>query len=303
MTKVKLVVVAVLMSALWSVGATAKFNIFACEPEWGALAKEITGNKAKIYVATGPNQDAHYIRAKPSLIAKIRIADLVFCTGAELEIGWLPVLLNKAGKTSVQPGEVGMLFAADYVDKLEIPAVVDRQQGDVHPSGNPHIQLDPRNFLPVARELASRLTRLDSKSAPIFAGNLESFEKSWQKSIDRWQLAASDLRGRKVVVYHRQWSYLLDWLDIISIADVEPKPGVPPSGKHLVDTITVIEQKNPFGILYSSFAITGPVTWLQQNTEIAAVELPGTLGGVPGTDTLPALFEVIIGRLNDAAAQ
>ena len=281
----------------------AKLQVFACEPEWGALANIIGGDQVHVFNATTGLQDPHHVQARPSLIAKMRQADLVFCTGAELEIGWLPILLNKAGKTSVQPGELGMLFAADYVNKLEIPVVVDRKQGDIHSSGNPHIQLDPRNFLPVARELASRLTRLDSKSTPIFAGNLESFEKSWQKSIDRWQAAASDLRGRKVVVYHRHWSYLLHWLGMVSVADVEPKPGVPPSAKHLVDTIMVIEQKNPFAILYSSFAITGPVTWLQQNTEILAVELPATLGSVPGTDTLPAFFEVIVGRLNDAAAQ
>ena len=151
MTRLKLAVVAVLMSALWSVGATAKFNIFACEPEWGALAKEITGNKAKIYVATGPNQDAHYIRAKPSLIAKIRIADLVFCTGASLEVGWLPLLLQRGASAEVQPGQPGYLMAADFVNTLEKPLVLDRSLGDIHPEGNPHIHLDPRNIVKLAK--------------------------------------------------------------------------------------------------------------------------------------------------------
>ncbi len=281
----------------------AQLQVFACEPEWGALARIIGGDQVRVFNATTGLQDPHHVQARPSLIAKMRTADLVFCTGAEQEVGWLPKLLNKAGKSGLQPGELGMLFAADYVTKLEIPVVVDRQLGDIHADGNPHIQLDPRNYLPVARELASRLTQLDSKNEVVFTVNLQSFEQSWQQSINRWQLAAGGLQGKEVVVYHRQWSYLLDWLGMVAIADVEPKPGVPPSSRDLVNISAVIEKNNPFAILYAPYAIKSPVTWLQQHTRILAVELPTTVGGVPDTETLSSLFNVIIERLNNAAAQ
>ena len=128
----------------------AALRVFACEPEWGALAQELGGDLVDVSVATTALQDPHQIQAKPSLIARARNADLVVCTGAELEIGWLPVLLQQSGNAKVQPGQPGNFAAADYVRKLEVPTQLDRSQGDVHAAGNPHIQTDPRNIAQVA---------------------------------------------------------------------------------------------------------------------------------------------------------
>src|SRR3954464_926539 len=149
--------------------AHAALRVFACEPEWGALAQELGGNLVDVSVATSALQDPHQIQAKPSLIAKARNADLVVCTGAELEIGWLPVLLQQSGNAKIQAGQSGNFAAADFVRKLDVPTQVDRSQGDVHAAGNPHIQLDPRNIALVATALTARLQQLDAANAAAYA--------------------------------------------------------------------------------------------------------------------------------------
>ena len=134
--------------------ATAALNIFACEPEWGALAKELGGDKASIYVATTALQDPHRIEARPSLIARARTADLVVCTGAELEIGWMPLVQRQSGNARIQAGQPGYFEAASQLVLIEIPQRVDRSMGDVHAAGNPHVHLDPSNIARVAAALA-----------------------------------------------------------------------------------------------------------------------------------------------------
>ena len=145
--------------------ALAALNIFACTPEWGALSKELGGDKASIYIATNALQDPHRVEARPSLIARARSADLVVCTGAQLEIGWLPLVLTQAGNAKIQVGQPGYFEAARQVVLLDVPALVDRSQGDVHPGGNPHIHLDPRNIAKIAAALSERLAQLDPAEA------------------------------------------------------------------------------------------------------------------------------------------
>ena len=151
------VLVAVLLCAWTSMPALAAVNIFACVPEWASLARELGGDKVSVYQASSPLQDPHRIEARPSLVAQMRRADLVICTGAELETGWLPVLMQTAGNRNVQPGTPGYIAAADYVDRLEKPTQLDRAAGDIHPGGNPHVQLDPRNIAKIAVVVSDRL--------------------------------------------------------------------------------------------------------------------------------------------------
>ncbi len=140
--------------------AQAALNVFACEPEWGALVQELGGDKVSVYVATQALQDVHHVQARPSLLAKMRSANLVVCTGAELEVGWLPVLLQQAGNPAIQPGKPAYFEATNYVQRLEIPQRLDRADGDIHPLGNPHIQTDPRNIAKVSDALAQRLAEV-----------------------------------------------------------------------------------------------------------------------------------------------
>src|SRR5438445_6537179 len=154
--------------AVFSPIAAAVLNVFATVPEWGALAEELGGDKVKIYTATNALQDPHHVEAKPSLIARARSADLIVATGSELEIGWLPLVLQQAGNPKVQPGKPGYFEATNYVTMLEKPARLDRAEGDVHPGGNPHIQTDPRNIARVAQPLSMRLAEIDPANAAYY---------------------------------------------------------------------------------------------------------------------------------------
>src|SRR5690606_14915918 len=219
--------------ALFATPAMADVKIFACEPEWAALAGELGGDKVDAYSATTPFQDPHFIQARPSLIARVRAADLMVCTGASLEIGWLPVLLRSSGNEDVMPGNPGFLEAAQYVERLGIPDRVDRSAGDIHPGGNPHIQTDPRNIARVARELANRLKTIDRANADYYEERYREFSQRWRANIERWTKAAKPLRGMQIVVHHDSWPYLAAWLGLEEIAALEPKPGLPPTASHL----------------------------------------------------------------------
>ena len=222
-----------MLSLIVSTPSFAKFDVFACAPEWGALAKEIGGEHIDVFTASKASQDIHHLRAKPSFLAKMRKTNLVFCTGASLESGWLPVLLQKAGHSNVQPGQAGLLLASEYVERLEIPESVDRSMGDVHSEGNPHIHLNPHNLILIADELAKRLAALLPERANDFSHNLEKFRTRWEQNIKKWEEQAKSLRGENVVVYHKNWIYLLDWLGLNRITTLEPVPGIPPRISHL----------------------------------------------------------------------
>src|SRR5512135_421088 len=175
--------------------AHAALNVFACEPEWAALTQQLAGDKVSVYTATGALQDPHQVQARPSLIAKARRAQLLVCTGAELEIGWLPVVLRESANSSIQPGSPGNFEAAKYVSMLEVPTRLDRAEGDVHAQGNPHIQTDARNFLPIAAALGKRLGELDPSNAAYYRQRLDDFTQQWRSAIAKWEQQAAPLRG------------------------------------------------------------------------------------------------------------
>lgn len=289
-----------LMSVLLAIApANAVVQVFACEPEWGALAEEIGGENVKVQNATNALQDPHFISARPSLIAGVRKSDLVFCTGAELEIGWLPLLLRQSGNGAVQPGTKGYLAAADYVRKLEIPTSVDRALGDVHPQGNPHIIGNPHNLAVVADVLAERLQDIDPDNADHYAERLADFQSRWRQAIIRWENEATDLRGLPVVVQHKTWVYLTDWLGLLVITTLEPRPGIPPSTSHLQKVLKEIESDPPKAILNAAYENRKPSKWLSERAGIPEITLPYTVGGSKQADDLFALFDEEIGLLKE----
>ena len=192
--------------------ALAALNVFACEPEWGALAQELGGDKVSVYNATHALQDPHHVEAKPSLLARARNAELLACTGAELETGWLPILLRQSGNPKIQPGQPGYFEAARFVRMLEIPTRLDRAEGDVHAGGNPHIQTDPRNIAKVAQALAQRLSEIDPANASHYTVRYKDFAARWQAAVTRWEQAAAPLKGAPIVVQHKGFPYLENWL-------------------------------------------------------------------------------------------
>ncbi len=282
-----LLFVFMLMSAV----TQAALRILACEPEWGALAQELGGDAVTVYTATTAQQDPHYIQARPSLIAQARRADLVVCTGAELETGWLPLVLRRAGNPKVQTGTDGYFATTDFVTLLEKPQRLDRAEGDVHASGNPHIQLDPRNILRVAEALSPRLAKLDSQHADQYVQRLNTFRQRWQAAMAGWEQQAAPLKGMPVVVYHRSWSYLNHWLGLDQLDELEPKPGVPPTSAHLAEVLEKMKTQPARAVIRAPYQDQRPVEWLHEHTGIPMLELPFTVGGNPQAGDLFGLFD------------
>ena len=280
--------------------ASAEVRVFACEPEWAALAEAVGGGDIVVHSATHGGQDAHHVRARPSLIARVRRADVVFCSGAELESGWLPVLMQRGARHQVQPGQPGHIMAADHVPVLDRPDTIDRSLGDIHPSGNPHVHLDPRNVETLASELSRRLERIDPDNADAYRSRLASFRAGWARALEGWNARVARLRGMKVVVYHEAWTYFLEWGGLTRVASLEALPGIPPSAAHLHG---VLEQARGAGaevILRAPYEPRDASSWLSARTGIPVVELPYTVGGHPEASDLVSLFDVTLTLLEEA---
>ena len=293
---------AALVLAFAAAPAHAALRVLACEPEWAALVQELGGPLVEVASATTALQDAHQVQARPSLIARVRNADLLVCTGAELEVGWLPVLLQQSGNDRVQPGQPGNFAAADFVRKLDVPAQVDRSQGDVHAAGNPHIQTDPRNIAAVASALATRLQQVDKEHAGEYAQRASAFQQKWQQAIARWTAQAAPLRGVPVASQHKGYVYLYDWLGLKEVTVLEPKPGVEPSAAHLQSVLAILKATPARMVLYSAYQDPRPSEWLSRNAGIPAVKLAFTVGGSDAAKDLFGLFDDTVARLVTAAA-
>jgi zinc/manganese transport system substrate-binding protein len=281
--------------------ALAALSIFACEPEWGALAKELAGEKAGIYVATTALQDPHRIEARPSLIARARSADLMVCTGAELEIGWLPLVQSQSGNPKIQNGQPGMFEAARHVTMLEVPQRLDRSQGDVHPGGNPHIHLDPRNIAKVASALSERMAQLDPADAALYRGRARTFLQRWQDALARWERTAAPLKGMAIVVHHRNTAYLSNWLGMREVASLEPKPGLPPTASHLSELLGALGRDPAKAVVRAVYNDPRAAEWLSERAKIPSIALPFTVGGSEKAQDLFSLFDDTLTRLLVAA--
>jgi zinc/manganese transport system substrate-binding protein len=277
--------------------AHAALNVFACEPEWGALATELGGDTVKVYAATTAFQDPHHIEARPSLIAQMRRADLAVCTGAELEVGWLPVLLRQSGNATIQPGQPGYFEAARQVAMLEKPTVLDRSQGDVHAAGNPHIQTDPRNIARVAQALGARLVEVDPAHATLYRARLADFNTRWNAAMARWQTQAAPLRGMSIVVQHKAFPYLENWLGLKEVAVLEPKPGVEPTVSHLAEVAAQLKTTPARVVVRAAYQSPRPSEWLAEHAGIPAVVLPFTVGGSDRARDLFGLFDDTVDQL------
>jgi len=281
----------------FTMSAQAALSVFATVPEWGALAQELGGDKVKVYTATTALQDAHHIEARPSLIARARGADLVLATGAELEVGWLPLVLQQAGNPRVQPGTRGYFEAAASVALLGKPQRLDRAEGDVHPMGDPHVQADPRNIARIAEALAARFAEIDAANAGYYRERSKSFADRWSAAVARWQQQAAPLKGVPVVVQHRAFTYLVAWLGMREVAALEPRPGIEPTTAHLSEVLGILSRAPAKMVLRAAYQNDQASQWLAQRTKINVVTLPFTVGGTEGAKDLFGLFDDTIRRL------
>jgi zinc/manganese transport system substrate-binding protein len=286
-----------LLLAALSTPALATMNVFATVPEWGALVEELGGDRVKVYVATNALQDPHHVEAKPSLIARARSADLVVATGAELEIGWLPLVTQQAGNPAIRPGKPGYFEAAPFVALLDKPTRLDRAEGDVHPGGDPHVQTDPRNIAKVAAPLAARLAELDPANAAYYQARYKAFAERWNTAIANWEQQAVPLRGMKVVVQHKAFTYLQAWLGLNVVAALEPKPGVEPTTAHLSEVLALLQREPARMVLRAAYQSDRASQWIAERARINVVALPFTVGGDDAAKDLFGLFDDTIARL------
>ncbi len=277
--------------------AQAEVKILATTADWGALATELGGDRVNVYTATGALQDVHRVEAKPSLVARARTAALLVANGAELEVGWLPVLVRESGNKRTQPGSPGYFEATAQVNLIEKPTSLDRSMGDIHPQGNPHIQLNPRNIAAVAKALTARLAAVDAANAAYYQQRGADFNKRWAEAIARWETKAAPLKGVPVVVMHRDQAYLCNWLGLKEVAAIEPKPGVPPSAGYLGQLVTQLGANPARMILRNAYNDPKAADWLSKRTSTPVVLLPFSVGGTDGAKDLFGLFDDTLDRL------
>jgi zinc/manganese transport system substrate-binding protein len=283
---------------LWGAApAEAKINAFACEPEWGALAIELGGDLIDVYIATTGQQNQHQVQARPSLIAKARAADIAICTGAELEITYMPLIARQSGNVKIQPGALGFFEATSFVELLDRPASLDRSQGDIHAYGNPHIQTDPRYILFVAKPLADRFAEIDPANAAAYAANYADFAARFQAAIEKWQAKAAPLAGVPIAVQHKSWVYLETWLGLREVVALEPKIGVPPSSGYLAQVVATLQQQPVKMVIRAAYEDPRSSEFISKRVGVKAVMLPFTVGGTEEATDLFGLYEDTIDRL------
>ena len=288
----------ILVFPLSTAPVNAELRAFACEPEWKALLDALGDGVVESVSATTALQDPHHIEARPSLIARLRRADLLVCTGAGLESGWLPQLLRSAGNGKVQPGQPGYFEAASAVTLLEVPARIDRAEGDVHPQGNPHLHLDPRNMVRIAAALSARLAVLDPPQAQRYHKAHAAFAQRWQLAMTRWEQERATVKGLAVVFHHRNFVYLTHWLELKEAGVLEPKPGLPPGAGHLTQLLERLKQQPARAVVRAAYEDGRADAWLAERARIPALVLPYTVGA-EGADDLVKLFDVTLARLKE----
>jgi zinc/manganese transport system substrate-binding protein len=280
-----------------SMPSQAAIRVLATTADWGALTTELGGERVDVYTATTAMQDVHRVEAKPSLVARARTADLLVANGADIEAGWLPVLLQESSNARIQRGAPGYFEAASAVTLVEVPSKLDRAMGDIHPFGNPHIQLDPRNVAAVAKALTAKLAAIDPAGADYYAARGGDFGRRWTEAMSRWQVKVAPLKDVPVVIMHRDQVYLCRWLGMRELASIEPKPGLPPSAGYLGQLVTKLTATPPKLILVNAYNDPKAAKWLSERVHAPVVVLPYSVGGSPGAKDLFGLFDDTIGKL------
>lgn len=279
--------------------AHARLDVFACVPEWGALARVIGADRVNVTDATSALDNPEVMAPTPGLISKLAQADLIVCTGAELEDSWLPDMLERAGNANVVEGAPGHFLAANYVKLIEEENDGDERHLHLHGEGNPHIQGDPRNVQRVAAQLARRMIELDPEGETVYTDSVKAFLAEMGALIKELEAKAEPLRGINVAVQHNHSAYVLDWLGMNTAATVEPEPGVAPGPQHLAEVIDAVAAKGIKFIIYATYEDPGSSRYVAERAGIPMVKLPFTVGGVPEASDLASFYRETVDRLLD----
>jgi len=269
--------------SLLTATALAKLNVVATTPDIASIAKEIGGDHIDLTTLAKPTEDPHFVDAKPSFIVKLNRADVLLEGGAELEIGWLPALLDQA-RNSKLSGPPGHVKCSDGVQLLEIPSTLDRSKGDIHAAGNPHFLVDPVNAKIVAQHIANAFAELDSKSASTYQANAKKFTDALDAKIAEWQKTMEPYKGKQIVAYHNSWLYFGKRFGLVIDLFLEPKPGVPPTPTHLAEVITKMRADNVHAIIVDPYLNRRTAETVASKTSGTVVDVTQFPGGVKGTE-------------------
>ena len=289
----------VLGCAPWFVQAT--LNVVTSTEDLADLTQAIGGTAVRVKTLTRGTADPHFAQAKPSMIRDVYQADLLIVVGAELEVGWMPALLQAARNSRVQPGNAGYLDLSTVVTLLDKPAgPVTRDRGDVHASGNPHYWLDPNNGVLMARAITKRLSQLDNARSPEFEQRLASFEQQAHGKIAAWKAALAPLAGKAVLSYHASLMYLANAFGFRIVAQVEPKPGIAPSAAYLSQLIAQIKEQKADVLIMEPYYEQRSATYLAEHAGVRVVVIPQSVGATPEIKTYFDLFEGIVAAFKHA---
>jgi len=297
------IILAVFVMLFTGADALAKIRIVTSLPDFAAIAKEIGGNKVDVEALAKGYQDPHFVDAKPIYVTKLNRADVLIYNGLDLEIGWLPPLVTGARNSKIATlNASGNVDASSYIKTLlELPTTrIDRSMGDIHPRGNPHYLLDPRNGISVAGGIAARLSEIDPENASYYEENYKKFAETLKSKIEKWEAELARYRGTEIVTYHKLWSYFTEWAGLKVMGTIEPKPGIPPSPSHVADLIKDMEAEHVRLIIAANYYPEKTAKLIAEKAGTTFLSLPASVEGRNGIKTYSDLFDVIVSEIASA---
>ncbi len=292
------VLIAGMVLLVFSSGLHAKINVVATLPWIADIAKQIGKDNIAVTTLVKASQDPHYVEAKPSLIIAARKTDILMYNGLDLEIGYLPVIIESSKNPNIQPGKIGNLDCSRFITPIEKPSSVDRSMGDVHPLGNPHYHFSPSNILKVAQGITETLVTIDPSNESYYRKNYQDFYSKWQEKMKQWK--GANLAGKKFVAYHTVFSYLAKEFNFQIVGCIEAKPGIPPSSGDIQKIIDTINKTKPAAILANVYSPKKPVDFVAEKTGLKVILVPHDVGSLPGTDDWFSFMDKVISLLSEA---
>ncbi|HZD84279.1 MAG TPA: metal ABC transporter substrate-binding protein [Gemmatimonadaceae bacterium] len=277
--------------------AAAQIRVVATTPDLASVAREIGGDKVSVVALAKPTEDPHYVDAKPSHIVTLNRADALIEGGAELELGWLPPLLENSRNSKISAGAPGRIVASDGVKMLEVPTSFDRSKGDVHSLGNPHFMIDPVTVKIVARNIANHLAQVDPKNAATYNGNLSRFNAKLDAKYADWQKQLAPYRGARIVTYHKDFVYFAERFGLNIVDELEPKPGIAPSPAHLAQVIGKMKAGNAKVILVQPFQNRKTAETVARQTGATVLDTPEQPGAASNTNTYFDMMDNLVHTL------
>lgn len=301
----QLTTITIILISFLSIGheALAQVKIVTSTTDFAAIAKDIGGDKVEVVSLSKGFQDPHFVDAKPIFITRLNQADLLIYNGLELEIGWLPILITGARNFDILAGNsIGHYNASTSIkDKLDVhTGSIDRSMGDIHPGGNPHYMLDPRNGIPVARGIAARLIQIDPENASYYEENFKNFVSELKLKIPEWKTELEPFQDTKVVTYHKLWVYFTKWAGFTEVGTIEPKPGIPPTPSHVANIIKTIENEHIKFIIAANYYPQKTPSIIAEKTGVPFLSLPVMVEGRDGVNNYIELFDALVGEITSA---